>query len=53
VLPGAQLFVIDLPLPHVSEHAVPDVHVTLHFVEPEQSTVQPPLGQVTLQSLLP
>jgi hypothetical protein len=32
---------------------VPLPHVTLHAVEPEQSTEQPPPGQVTLQVLLP
>lgn len=28
-------------------------HATLHLVEPEQSTLQPPEGQLTVHELLP
>jgi hypothetical protein len=50
-----------LPFPHSSVHAVAappsaavvEPHVTLQLVEPEQSTVHPPCGHTTAQSLLP
>jgi hypothetical protein len=54
VVPGAHVWVLSLPLPHVSSQAAfPAPHVSEHEVLPEQSSEQPPLGQSTVQALLP
>lgn len=44
---------VDSPPLHLTVHAPPEPHFTVHWALPSQTAVQPPLGQATLQVELP